>query len=67
MVLRCSIGIPLNRTLYLYLLHMFANEMAMHQPQAVHYIATLYTMYHFQSPFVILSNFVLYVRLKLPF
>ena len=35
---------------------MYANETAMHQPEAVHYIATVYALYLFQRSFVSLSK-----------
>ena len=67
-VLRGSIRLPLNRTLY-WNLYMCANERAMH------YIATLYTIYLFQRSFVnlprikiqtVFSKVTIYVRVKLP-
>ena len=60
-VLRCSIRIPLNRTLYGYLLYVCANETAMHQPKAVHYITTVYSMYIFHHSLVSLS------RIEIPY
>ena len=57
LLLRDSIGISLNRTVYWYLLQMWeAIETAMHQPKAVHYLATVYIVYLFQRPFVSLSK-----------
>ena len=55
-VLRGIIRIPLKRALYWYLLYMCANETAMHQPKAVHYIGKMYTMNLFQRSFVSLSR-----------
>ena len=48
--------IPQKHILYSYLLYMCANETAMHQPKALHYIATVYTMKIFQCSFVSLSS-----------
>ena len=49
-VLRCGIGIPLNRILYGYLLYMCANETALHQPKLGE-LVTVYAMYPFVSVF----------------
>ena len=57
LVLRDSIEVSLNYTLYLILV---ANETIMHQPKVMHYIARMYTLYLFQSSFVTLS------RIKIP-
>ena len=59
-VLHGWIGISLNRTLYWYLLYKCANETAMHQPKAVHYIATVYAMYLYQR------SIVISFRIKMP-
>ena len=55
-VLGGNIGIPLNRTLYWYLLHMYSNEMDMPQPKAVLYIVGVYAIDLFQCSFVSLSR-----------
>ena len=58
-VLGGSIGIPLNRTSYWYLLYMYSNEMDMTQPKVVLYIVggrRVYAMDLFQCSFVSLST-----------